>query len=190
VLAQRQRGRQVLLDRDVAAKRDVTRSVGDAERALADNGPQFVAAEDRAHGQAATYVLARLRAGWVEIGQSNPPSSRHAGQCQRAVVCATSLTHRAARTNGGAVILPRHRMSTYRNATCKRRKVGTRHSNIWRIDRDFDAHGTGILRASQDAASRADSIDQLQIQIEGKAWQQPRAANVGASIGAAPQSIR
>ena len=55
---------------DVAAKRQVARPVGDAEGALADDGTQFIAAEDRADGQAAAYVLARLGVGSVGRGRS------------------------------------------------------------------------------------------------------------------------
>ena len=44
-LAQRQRRRQVLLDRDVAMEREVARPIGDAEGALAEDGVQLVATQ-------------------------------------------------------------------------------------------------------------------------------------------------
>ena len=73
-LAQRERGRQVLLDGDVAMERDVARPVGDAEGALAEDGFQLVAAQRRADGQHTAQVAADVVAGPLDIGHPSPPS--------------------------------------------------------------------------------------------------------------------
>ncbi len=58
IFADRDRRRQIFLDRDISAERRIARPVGDAEATVAEDSEDFVAAQPHTRGQCAPQILA------------------------------------------------------------------------------------------------------------------------------------